>query len=270
MDYIMHNNHTAISTEEPASSEKVRNWLELPYDVLSLIFLKLGVIHILFRAQSVCSLWRNFSKEPLLFRSIDMRHMRKILDILDRNMYNMEKMAREAVDRSCGQFVEFSMAGITPELLAYIAENSGELRCLRIVSSNQVNSDALVNVAKKAVMLEELEISDCSFSGDKLDMLKTVGNACPQLKSFRLNWSPQIAYDDEAVAIAENKPELRHLQLFGNRLTNVGLRAILDGCRHLESLDLRQCLFVKLRMDLLKIFRDRHIKFKLSLVSLED
>ncbi|KAI3930700.1 hypothetical protein MKX01_037146 [Papaver californicum] len=73
MDCIMEN-QTPISTEEPSSSAKVRNWAELPLDVLYHIFLKLGAIDILFRAQSVCSMWRKVSKEPLMFRSIDMRN----------------------------------------------------------------------------------------------------------------------------------------------------------------------------------------------------
>jgi hypothetical protein len=45
-------------------------------------------------------------------------------------------------------------------------------------------------------------------------------------------------------------PELRSLQLFGDKLTNDGLQAILDGCPHLESLDLRQCFNVILAGDL--------------------
>ena len=48
-----------------------------------------------------------------------------------------------------------------------------------------------------------------------------------------------MEYEDEALAIAETVPGLRHLQLFGNRMTNDGLKAILDGCPQLESLDLR-------------------------------
>ncbi|CAF2316239.1 unnamed protein product [Brassica napus] len=47
--------------------------------------------------------------------------------------------------------------------------------------------------------------------------------------------------DDVALAIAETMPGLRHLQLFGNKLTEAGLNAILDSCPNLEHLDLRNC-----------------------------
>ncbi|KAI3910846.1 hypothetical protein MKW92_023729 [Papaver armeniacum] len=168
MDYIM-DNQTPISTKEPAASLEIRNWLELPYDVLSHIFLKLGAIDILLSAQSVCPTWRKVSKEPSLFRSIDMRNR---LDLFDGNEYDLEKLAREAVDRSCGQLIEFSMGDWgSDELLAYIADKSCELRCLRFVSSYQISGDALINVAKKAVMLEELETYNCSFSKDTLKVL---------------------------------------------------------------------------------------------------
>ncbi|KAI3873941.1 hypothetical protein MKW98_001590 [Papaver atlanticum] len=254
------------------SSSEVRNWLELPLDVLSLIFLKLGVIDILFRAQSVCSVWRNFSKEPLLFRSIDMRNGWNSFDHQD---YDIEKILREALDRSSGQLVAFSMADFcNDESLAYIADRSGELRCLRLVTCYEVNCDALINLAKTSVMLEELEICHCSFTGDKIDMLKTIGSVCPQIKLFRLNCPffkcSDIECDDEALAIAESMPELRHLHLFGNQVTNVGLREILDGCPHVESLDLRQCFNLNLKGDLLKICRDRLIKLRLPNDSTDD
>ncbi|XP_026405303.1 putative F-box/LRR-repeat protein 23 [Papaver somniferum] len=147
----------------------------------------------------------------------------------------------------------------------------GSLRYLRLVSCDKVSDDALINVAKKAVMLEELEICHCSFSED---MIKTVGKACPQLTSFRLNCRgfrlPRLESDEEALAIAENMPQLRHLHLFGNKLTNVGLRAILDGCLHLESIDLRQCFNVNLEGDLLKSCEDRLITVRLPNDSTDD
>ncbi|KAL1207559.1 putative F-box protein [Cardamine amara subsp. amara] len=52
-------------------------------------------------------------------------------------------------------------------------------------------------------------------------------------------------------------PELRHLQLYGNGLTKTGLNAILDGCPHLEHLDLRECFNIDLVGDLEKRCSER-------------
>jgi hypothetical protein len=105
----------------------------------------------------------------------------------------------------------------------------------------------LSEVAAKLPLLEELAISHCSLSKEAL---KAVGRCCPLLKSLKFNSEvyriPHIECDEEALAIAKNMPGLRRLQLFGNKLTNDGVQAILDGCPHLESLDLRQCFNVNL------------------------
>ncbi|KAI4312978.1 hypothetical protein MLD38_037762 [Melastoma candidum] len=47
-------------------------------------------------------------------------------------------------------------------------------------------------------------------------------------------------------------PGLQHLTLIGNKLTNQRLKAILDGCPHLESLDRHQSYNVYLRSDIAK------------------
>ena len=106
-------------------------------------------------------------------------------------------------------------------------------------------------MAEKLPLLEELDITISSLSEETIE---AVGCRCPHLKSFKWNHDeyrlPDIQCDDEAVAIAKNMPELRHLQLIRNRLTNDGLQAILDNCPHLESLDLRKCFNVTLSGDL--------------------
>ena len=113
-------------------------------------------------------------------------------------------------------------------------------------------------------MLEELDISISSLSKDALE---AVGQYCPLLKSLKFNMQgyrrPHIECDEEAFAIAENMPDLRHLQLFGNKLTNVGLLAILDGCRHLESLDLRQCFNVNFVGNLRRRCTEQNIYLRL-------
>lgn len=56
--------------------------------------------------------------------------------------------------------------------------------------------------------------------------------------------------NDLSIAIGKNLHELRHLELIGNSMTNIGLEAILDGCPHLELLDLRKCEYVDVNTDL--------------------
>ncbi|CAJ1962138.1 unnamed protein product [Sphenostylis stenocarpa] len=125
--------------------------------------------------------------------------------------------------------------------------STNSLQCLRLACCYQISDKGLCEVANKLPQLEEL---DMSISNITKDSLEAIGRSCPLLKSLKFNMEsyrrPHIECDEEAFAIAETMHGLRHLQLFGNKLTNDGLLAILDGCPHLESLDLRQCFNVKL------------------------
>ncbi|KAK9085892.1 hypothetical protein Sjap_026303 [Stephania japonica] len=254
---------------EEISIEETRNWLELPQDVMSQIFLKLDMVEILHSVQNVCTLWRIISKDPLLYRSIDLRNQ---WDVFDSDENDMERMSKEGVERSCGQLVEFSMEHFgTEELLHFMANRSTNLRCLRLAYCYHISDEALMAVTKQLPLLEEVELCHCSFSPAALE---TFGRFCPHLKSFRVDHQgircPLLDCDDEAFAIAKSMPQLRHLHLFGNKMTDNGLRAILDGCPHLESLDLRQCFSVYMGGDLEKKCKDRIKKLKLPNGPTED
>lgn len=103
----------------------------------------------------------------------------------------------------------------------------------------------LAAAAKNFPLLEELHIY---LSYINKDQIEVIGHSCPLLKSFTLSAHGFLGYqsNDEALAVARSMPELRHLSLFGNALSNEGLHAILDGCPHLESLDLRHCYNIDL------------------------
>jgi hypothetical protein len=129
-----------------------------------------------------------------------------------------------------------------------------------------------VNLAKKCPLLEEIE---CSYYKMTADFFRYIGHVRPELKRLRIHmedwydsdqvrreieedYRRSLGYEEEtedeeseedwevrqnedAFAIAESLHELRVLQISGNSLTNKGLYAILDGCPHIECLDISEC-----------------------------
>ncbi|KAK4729420.1 hypothetical protein R3W88_022408 [Solanum pinnatisectum] len=125
-----------------------------------------------------------------------------------------------------------NITDLTPELNIHFQDIVNQLRYLRLVKCNIV-AGSLTLAAKNFPLLEELHTHLTLITKEDIE---SVGRYCPLLKSFTLN-----ANDGQALAIARSMPELRHLSLILNPLTNVGLQAILVGCPHLVSLDLRRC-----------------------------
>jgi hypothetical protein len=126
------------------------------------------------------------------------------------------------------------------------------LKSLRLVESYGVDTEIFAEAIKRFPVLEELELSRCNIRH-----VWHVIQFCPQLKHFRhvkKGYHIRDNYYDtgrgthnmEASAIAR-MPGLLSLQLLGDHLDNEGLSAILDNCPHLELLDLRGCL--NIRMD---------------------
>ncbi|CAH8354429.1 unnamed protein product [Eruca vesicaria subsp. sativa] len=221
------------------------NWLELPRELTSTILNRLGVMEILENAQKVCRSWRRICKDPLTWRKIDMRNVGH----MGGSSHVLEKLCRHVVDCSQGGLVEIEIWQFaTYDLLHYIADSSSKLRSLKLAMCYQIESEGLTEVIMKLPLLEVLEFSYCSLSGARLEHI--VQDSC-----FNLKLGENC--DDVALAIAETMPGLTRLQLFGNRLTNLGLNAILDKCPNLEYLDLRQCINVNLVGDLEKRCSER-------------
>ncbi|KAF8034125.1 hypothetical protein BT93_C0412 [Corymbia citriodora subsp. variegata] len=227
-----------------ADESPPRNWLELPPEIATTILLKLGAVEIFANAQRVCTAWRSLCRDPAMWQSIDMRNAG------DRPDGALVDMCREAVDRSHGGCVDINIECFgTDELLKYTTDRCNQIRRLRLVCCKNITDEGLSEAATKLPLLEVLELSYCSFSKEALE---TVGQCCPLLKSLKLNRvrCPFTEYDGEAQAIGKNMHGLRHLQLIGNHMTNEGLVVILDGCPHLEYLDLRRCYDVDMEGDL--------------------
>ncbi|XP_010451732.1 PREDICTED: putative F-box/LRR-repeat protein 23 [Camelina sativa] len=226
-------------------NEKPINWAELQPDLLSSILLRLDVVEILENAQKVCKPWRRVTKDPSMWRKIDMQNVgSRGFCVRD-----LEKMCSKAVDRSKGDLVEIKIGAFgTVELLNYIADRASNLRSFGLAMYYGMSKEGLVNAVGKLPRLEELEVS---IMWSRLD-LKAIGHSCSRLKSLKLNclcyWGSywrSNSDDVDALAIAESMTELRHLQLLWNGLSDIGLYANLDNCLNLEHLDLRRCFNIR-------------------------
>ncbi|WJX32185.1 hypothetical protein P8452_20539 [Trifolium repens] len=149
------------------------------------------------------------------------------------------KICQYAVDLSSGHLEKIDLYRFgTDDLLHYIADRASNLRSIQLDSCIRISDEGLCEVAKKFPLLQEVYISN-GFQSKKT--LEVIGQSCPLLKSLTYYGMSYITWDDAAFVIAKTMPGLRHLDIHGNPLSDVGLIAILDGCPLLESLDIRGC-----------------------------
>ncbi|PIA37289.1 hypothetical protein AQUCO_03000112v1 [Aquilegia coerulea] len=257
---------TVEEEEEKQEQEQMRDWLELPRDVICLILMKLGPIGILYgTAQSVCSLWRNLSKEPHLYQSINvLKNVSEFSPKVDYfDSYSIPNMIKEeVVDRSNGQLVEICLEKEgTDGLLHYIVDKSTSLKCLRLLFCYLVSRNGLMEIIRKVPLLEKLELYRTSFS---VNVIAEIGQWCPRLNYLVLSCQYFPISDKQAFAIAKNMPNLHSLHLYGNSLTNNGIETILEGCPYLEHLEMRRCYKMDVRGELLKKCLERLKIFRYS------
>ncbi|XP_076924899.1 putative F-box/LRR-repeat protein 22 [Bidens hawaiensis] len=140
---------------------------------------------------------------------------------------------------------------------------SSQLRRLEILYYYGVH---LTEALKKLPLLEELSLVGVNIAQEYIEV---VGCYCPLLKTLKVNKQYILAQHEIAFAIGKNLPELIHLELVGDNINNTELQAILDGCCHLESLDLRGCENLDLTGDLGKRCSQQIEHLKLPHHSLE-
>ncbi|KAL6198444.1 hypothetical protein ACLB2K_028233 [Fragaria x ananassa] len=242
-------------TERQDRNQNPRSWIDLPEDVTASILLRLGTIEILVTALNVCTTWRRICKDPRMWHTIDICDVSVYGKLPSR--YPMDRMCRKAIDLTCGNLVNISVHNFgSDDLLKYITDSCRGIKRLCFEFSDITNY-GLKLAAPKLPLLEDLELSQGNYRLDNPPFnhirhvyLEVIGRCCPRLKSLKLkeyntDWFFD-GWDGDVLAIAETMHGPHHLQLLGNKITSKGLRAILDGCPLLVSLDLRHCWHIDL------------------------
>ncbi|PWA89318.1 RNI-like superfamily protein [Artemisia annua] len=195
--------------------QTTRSWLDLPSDVMANVLSRVGVIEILWNVQIVCTKWHKICKDPYVWRVI----------YIDNDFYYHRR----------------------PYTWPSYLPNSA--------SSWKATVETLLAAAlKKFSLLEELSLYPGTLHREDIEAL---GCYCPMLKTLKLNhcfgnFDGSNIVGDLVMAIVENLPELRHLELTWHLVSDSMLQAILDGCRHLQVLDLQMFQPVVLKGELRK------------------
>ncbi|KAJ9565857.1 hypothetical protein OSB04_001823 [Centaurea solstitialis] len=230
-----------------------RNWLEMPDEIMGgMILQRLNVVEILTSAQKVCMNWRRICKDPVMWKVIDFTYHFK------GNWYtdDLEKLCKQAVHRSCGELIDITLFLFgSDHLLDHISRCSSKLNRLCLTACPYITSCGLRNAVKRLPHLETLELFFISICAEDVEV---IGCNCPHLKFLEMEF---VDGDSLSHAVANNMPALCHLRL-GGITSSDGVQAILNGCPHLESLDLRGCSYLDLDQKLEKLCRERIKDFK--------
>ncbi|OIW21487.1 hypothetical protein TanjilG_05129 [Lupinus angustifolius] len=244
-----------------------------------MILKKLSVYDFIMNAQYVCYEWRNICKDPLTWHTIVMSntsiyinrhpHCRNSSPMTIMFDSWLKKMCKCMIDLSAGHLIYIDICDFgDKDLLEYIINSSSQIRSLRfnnccIYDKKRLNVNEL---AKKLPQLYNLSICFChAFSKD---FLEAIGICCPRLTKLNLckhykcfdkenkiyndEDGGDDGHDEDAFVIAKTMPQLLRLRLCQNKITNIGLVAILDGCPRLEFLRVIKCDYLNLKGSLLE------------------
>lgn len=131
------------------SNQRNRDWLELPSDIMVNILSRLCISDILENAQKVCTAWRRISKDPAMWRVINMNDLfgpnkpdeyedddededeyedeyeydEEEEEVVSKRKISREKLCKHLVDRSQGQLVNLTLVSTNnAEILLHVAE----------------------------------------------------------------------------------------------------------------------------------------------------
>ncbi|KAJ9565915.1 hypothetical protein OSB04_001881 [Centaurea solstitialis] len=277
-----------------------RNWMEMPDEIMGgMILGRLDAVEILTKTQKVCMNWRRIcKKDPEMWKMIRFDYSENDFEKFCEEAVNcssgelirrickdphvfytrkdFEKLCKQAVYRSSGGLIDISLKGFgTDHLLDFISRSSSKLNRLCLTNCHKITGCGLNNALERLPHLETLELSYIYVYAKDIE---AIGRNCPHLKSFkiRINF---LSCNTIACAIANSMPALRHLELIATRgdndvlhyleligtwVGNDGVRAILNGCPHLESLHILNCFHTLLDSDLEKLCRERITDFQFS------
>ncbi|XP_050213022.1 F-box protein FBW2 [Mercurialis annua] len=228
-----------------------RCWDELIPDALSLIFRNLSLQELLTVVPRVCKSWNRAVSGPYCWLEIDIQEWSE-----KRDPRHIDRMLRMLITRSCGSLRKLCVSSIPDDaFFSFLADHAGSLQTLRMPRS-EISDSIAEQIAGRLSTLTFLDVSCCNKIG--ACALEAIGKNCKLLLGLCRNveltsTADQLPQNNEAQAIANTMPKLKHLEMAYHLLINTdSVLKILSSCPELEFLNLTGCWDVKLDNNLLK------------------
>jgi len=236
---------------------------DIPVEALIDIFSRLDLEERWKSASLVCKGWFKAFKDPSFWQVVDFEkyfaRKRETASWWSTEFEKkMDKMAKIAVDYSCGDLRELHVRHCSDEAVTYLAQRCANLQCLSIKACQSVTDASICQIALGCPRIEELDISYCY--NISCAALGKIGLSCKNLTIVKRNMlnsldpsehkdvvpteyirAAPLSGDEEATSFAKFMPNLKHLEMQFSKLSPKGLRVLVNGCLNLEHLDLFGC-----------------------------
>ncbi|CAD5193629.1 unnamed protein product [Musa acuminata subsp. malaccensis] len=245
--------HAAASGQTQSSGlnmEAGRRWEEMQVDCLVNIFRRLALDDLTLSVPFVCKCWWHASLDPSCWRLLDFRSLdfmpwspfsRSFTSLYRLKTLSFSHFMRLVVDRSRGSAEEliFPLSfGASIQDLVYVSIKCPRLKSLALPDNLMVEDDLRIpDLVGSWRDLEQLEMETKPSSF--LRVIAEIGRDCPKFSRLKVRG---LIDKEDAKAIVDRLPQLKHLELSKSYLTKDELVVIISGCRKLERLIVRDCL----------------------------
>ncbi|XP_034694826.1 F-box/LRR-repeat protein At3g48880-like [Vitis riparia] len=228
-----------------------RKWEELNMDCLVNVFRRVGMESLLLDVPFVCKSWYKASLDPKCWEHLNFPKYIKPDGIWDTGPLGERLMMQYRESFSVTAFIKSVVARsqrhatllrlpicCTKEALEYAANESPTLKTLDLDAVLLFKQSTIIpKLISKWKNLEMLTL------GSRRNMVEILSQISLHCNNFIKLFAPGIYVGkDEVTAMITSLPNLKYLDLKGSTIEQKNLVMILQGCKELQLLDVRDCI----------------------------
>ncbi|CAH8267931.1 unnamed protein product [Arabidopsis lyrata] len=230
--------------EEEYESRRVRRWEELDTDILVRIFQKFSVFELTSGLAHVCRGWRAACCDPILWKTLDLSHMRSSFIKIPLEPYvYVERRSDEALTRILKLSMNLSGGNtrtlifhfnlfLSDDQLTYTAERCPGLRRVVLPAWNRIKK---TGICKAIRIWKDLESLTMPSIANPPYLLTEIAKNCKNFKELKIMGPFEVFFANTLITCL---PNIKTLSIRCSAIKREALMKILDGLPSLEVLNI--------------------------------